>query len=319
MRHRPSTAPLRATLFGLPATTLPTPAPATVRAGHDARLGHPTPVAEWPLTRPVEETRPPRGRMLEMVRQTGTILLVNDDDQETDLLRYALARDGFDIAIVDTGREAVSRVHALKPALVILDANLRDVDGFSILATLRAATTVPVIVLTARATDDDVLTGFRLGADDYVTKPFNMQILVARVRAVLRHGHTGARQVVIEPATGPLHDLGGAIFDSAKNELRAPGVRLALTPTESRILEFLLAHRGRALTPERILEHARWGQESLSDVRVIRTHMYHLRAKLGRLPGAPPHIRTVSGAGYILTLPATTGANDGDQPAGEMG
>lgn len=231
------------------------------------------------------------------------ILCVDDDPYLLDLLRYALAREGFEVVTAGTGREALRLLRGEELDLAILDVNLPDTNGFKVLASLRASSTLPVVMLTARAQDEDIVAGFGEGADDYVGKPFNVQVLVTRVRAVLRRAQAqtaiagaGAPNALVGVGVG--YQVGGAMFAPETNEVVGDGVRVRLTQTEGRILGLLFAHEGQVLAAGVIMERL-WGYESESDVNVIKTHIRHLRAKIDRLPGTPQPIRTLPGVGYM--------------------
>lgn len=229
------------------------------------------------------------------------ILCVDDDPYLLDLLRYALAREGFEVVTAGTGREALRRLRGEGLDLAILDVNLPDTNGFKVLASLRASSTLPVVMLTARAQDEDIVAGFGEGADDYVGKPFNVQVLVTRVRAVLRRAQAQTATAgagVPNAPVGEGYQVGGAVFAPETNEVVGDGVRVRLTQTEGRILGLLFAHEGQVLAAGVIMERL-WGYESESDVNVIKTHIRHLRAKIDRLPGAPQPIRTLPGVGYM--------------------
>jgi DNA-binding response OmpR family regulator len=170
-------------------------------------------------------------------------------------------------------------------------------NGFKVLSSLRTFSQVPVIMLTARAQDDDIIAGFGQGADDYVAKPFSVQVLINRVKAVLRRAKPNPERL---PAGGPSYRIHGSVFDAELNEIVAPdGMRVKLTPTESRILHLLFLHEGQVLSAERIMERI-WGYDSESDVNVIKTHIRHLREKIGSLPNSPSPIRTLPGVGYVV-------------------
>jgi len=232
------------------------------------------------------------------------VLCIDDDHYLTDLLRYGLTRANFDVATTNSGREGLRLVRVERFDLVILDVNIPDMNGFKVLTALRTFSAIPVIMLTARAQDEDIIAGFGEGADDYVAKPFSMQVLVTRVKAVLRRGMMRTIEPV-EIATRQAYHVAGAVLDTETNELTAEGAegegeaRVRLTPTESRILQLLLAHEGQVLSAERIMERI-WGYNSASDVNVIKTHIRRLREKMLQLPGAPQPIRTLPGVGYAL-------------------
>ena len=228
----------------------------------------------------------------------ATILLVVDDSYHGDLLRFALEREDFTVLAAPTGRSALQAVRALRPALVLLDDDLLDANGLALLASLRAFSHVPVVLLTARDTDEDVIAGFAMGADDYVVKPFNTAVLVTRVQAILRRARTETATLPVPPPHETF-EMYGAIFDPTTNSIAGPTARIELTPTESRILYLLVRHEGQALSSARIMERT-WKFDTASLAGVVKTHIYHLRTKIARLPGAPRPIRTVEG-GYLFS------------------
>lgn len=228
----------------------------------------------------------------------ATILCVDADQYLSDLVRYALVRAGFEVQVAYTGGDARRLIRAARFDLILLDVNLPDMHGLQVLAVLRTFSRVPVVLLTTRTREEDIIAGFGQGADDYVVKPVSMPVLIERVKAVLRRA-TAHRAPLPEPACGPTYRLQGAIFDAAVHAIVSDGQCVTLTPTESRILHLLAAHAGHALSAERIWERI-WGYDSESDVNVIKTHIRHLRAKIGRLPGDPQPIRTVPGVGYVV-------------------
>jgi len=222
------------------------------------------------------------------------ILCVDDDAYLTDLLRYALSREGFEVSTANSGREALRLVQGKGIDLVILDVNIPDMNGFRVLAALRGFSQAPVVMLTARAQDEDIVAGFDSGADDYVVKPFSMQVLSKRVSAVLQRTRTRPLQTTLP---GRRYRIGSGLFDSEAHEIVSPVVSVRLTPTEGRILHLLLMHEGQVLSAERIMEHI-WGYNTNSNVGVIKTHIRHVREKIYRLPDCPQPIRTLTGLGY---------------------
>jgi len=227
------------------------------------------------------------------------ILCIDDDHYLTDLLRYGLTRADFDVVTADSGRDGLRLARTERVDLIILDVNIPDMNGFKVLAALRTFATIPVIMLTARAQDEDIIAGFGQGADDYVAKPFSMQVLVTRVKAVLRRAEARTTEVAETP-NEQTYSVGGSLLDADTHELTAPdGTHVRLTPTESRILQLLISHEGQVLSGERIMERI-WGYNSDSDVNVIKTHVRHLREKIVKLPNKPQPIRTIPGVGYVL-------------------
>jgi len=224
------------------------------------------------------------------------ILCVDDDQYLTDLLRYALAREGFEVRMAHTGRDALRLIRAESLDLIILDVNIPDMNGFKVLSSLRTFSQIPVVMLTARSQDEDIIAGFGQGADDYVAKPFSVQVLINRIKAVLRRAKPQPEQL---PAGSATYQIQGAVFDAELNEIVGHEVRVRLTPTESRILHLLFLHEGQVLSAERIMERI-WGYDSESDVNVIKTHIRHLREKISSLPESPQPLRTLPGVGYVI-------------------
>jgi len=224
------------------------------------------------------------------------ILCVDDDQYLTDLLRYALAREGFEVRMAHTGRDALRLIRAESLDLIILDVNIPDMNGFKVLSSLRTFSQIPVVMLTARSQDEDIIAGFGQGADDYVAKPFSVQVLINRIKAVLRRAKPQPEQL---PAGSATYQIQGAVFDAELNEIVGHEVRVRLTPTESRILHLLFLHEGQVLSAERIMERI-WGYDSESDVNVIKTHIRHLREKISSLPHSPQPLRTLPGVGYVI-------------------
>ncbi|GAC1432162.1 MAG: two-component system response regulator MprA [Chloroflexota bacterium] len=229
------------------------------------------------------------------MREAVKILCVDDDAYLTDLLRYALTREGYDIAVAHGGADALRMIASDPPHLVLLDGTLPDGDGFELCTRMRAELRLPVIMLTARQADEDILLGLGNGADDYISKPFNMQILVYRVRAVLRR----VAATTPLPQTAPtVYPMGTGTYDTAENALIGCSARVKLTRMEGHILSLLLAHEGQVFAAERILEHVA-GFDTDSDATVIKTHIRHLRVKLAQALGAADLVQTVRGVGYI--------------------
>ena len=223
------------------------------------------------------------------------VLCVDDDTYLTDLLRYALRRDGYTVEVANTGADALRIAQADPPDIVVLDVNLPDVNGFTLCNRLRKGLHLPVIMLTASILDTDVVTGFQQGADDYVSKPFSMQVLSYRIRAVLRRGST-------DLAGGPAkttYQLGKGIFNAEQHEVLGADVQIKLTPIQGKILRVLLENEGRVVSAEQLMTKV-WHYDAESDVSVVKTHISNLRKKIARALGGEEIIHTVSGLGYTL-------------------
>jgi DNA-binding response OmpR family regulator len=219
------------------------------------------------------------------------ILVVDDEPHIVDLARLYLEREGFRVTSVGDGAAALEEIRARPPALVVLDVMLPEVDGFEVCRRVRAQGELPVLMLTARDEDVDRIVGLELGADDYLTKPFNPRELVARVRAILRRAEPAPR-----PSREPLH-LGNVTIDPARREVHVGDDALSLRAKEFDLLLVLAEHRGLVLTREQLLSLA-WGYDFYGQTRTVDVHVAHLRKKLG--PQAALQIETVTGVGYKL-------------------
>ena len=235
------------------------------------------------------------------------ILIVEDEPGIADTLQYALRTDGFEPAWCATGEEALQRIAAAAPALVILDVGLPDASGFEIFKRIRETSEVPVVFLTARSDEIDRVVGLELGADDYIAKPFSPRELVARVRSVLRRsaraGTTASAAGVVTAgapaATSPI------VVDEGRMQVRYYGRALELSRYEFGLLRTLASRPGHVFTREALLDRV-WGDDSDSMDRTVDAHVKTLRAKMKVIaPGLEP-IRTLRGSGYALAedLPA---------------
>ena len=220
-----------------------------------------------------------------------TILVVDDEPGIVDVVSYGLRREGFDVATAATGGEAIERVRRGDLALVVLDLMLPDVSGVDVCQTIRRESDVPIIMLTARDAEVDVVVGLQSGADDYVTKPFSIAELVGRVRALLRR-----RELDLAAAAGgTVRKAGGIEIDLGRHQVTVDGEPVSLTPSEFQILSLLVAHPTRAFTRREIMQHV-WKSPHVPDERTCDAHISNLRRKLGR----PDRISTVRGVGYRL-------------------
>ncbi len=235
---------------------------------------------------------------METGRAKPLVLTVDDEEHITELIAMALGFNGFDVARAASGRAALTAVDAQRPDLIILDVMLPDLDGFEVARRLRqnerSSTSVPIIFLTARDATADKIEGLRLGVDDYVTKPFSIEELIERVKAVLRRSS----------GTGPgdhklvYHDL---VLDEDTRDVWRGDRLIELTVTEYKLLRYLLAHARQVLTRDQILE-AVWDYTFAGNASVLETYISYLRHKVD--VEEPPLIHTVRGVGYTLRLPA---------------
>ncbi|WP_018351843.1 response regulator transcription factor [Longispora albida] len=219
------------------------------------------------------------------------LLLVEDEPEIRELLTGSLQYAGFDVTAVGTGAEALRAAGGNRPDLIILDVMLPDTDGFAVLKQLRATVDTPVVFLTARSDLDDRVAGLTLGGDDYVTKPFALDELIARIHAVLR------RTPGQESALLVCADLE---LDPESHEARRDGQPLALSPTEFRLLHYLLVNAGRVVSKAQILDRV-WGQDYNGEANIVELYISYLRKKLDT--GGPNLINTLRGVGYVLRAP----------------
>jgi two-component system, OmpR family, response regulator len=237
------------------------------------------------------------------------VLVVDDEPNIRELVQVALRFHGFSVTTAATGAGALRRAQADGPDLVVLDVMLPDLDGFEVCRRLRSAgNEVPVIFLTARDTSSDTVTGLALGGDDYVTKPFSVEALVARVRAVLRRVRRAAGSGAGELGGTDVLRVGDLELNEAQWTARRDGVPVELSPTEFRLLAFLMRHPGRVLTRTQLLEHV-WGWDYGGQSQIVETYISYLRRKLD--PLGPPLIHTQRGIGYALRPALPARARDG--------
>ncbi|HUG15616.1 MAG TPA: response regulator transcription factor [Thermomicrobiales bacterium] len=223
----------------------------------------------------------------------ASILVVEDEPRLVRLIRAVLETDGHRVDVAHDGEAAIERVALDPPDLVLLDLLLPgSLDGYEICERIRSFSMVPVVMLTARAHEDDKLRGFEAGADDYITKPFSARELLARVQAVLRRSRTTSD-------TPPVVDVGGISINFAAREVTSGGEPIHLTPTEFRLLMALAMHPGRAITHTALLTEV-WGPEYRDEIDYLRTYIRYLRRKLEPDPKNPRYLITVPGTGYRL-------------------
>jgi two-component system, OmpR family, response regulator RegX3 len=222
------------------------------------------------------------------------VLVVDDEQSYRDALRIALEREGFRVEVAADGPEAIARFDAVRPALVLLDVMLPRISGVDVCRELRTRSQVPIIMVTARNAEIDAVVGLEVGADDYVTKPFRLRELVARVRAALRRGR-GDEAGVATP--DEVLEVGDVRLDAARHEVAVRGERVALPLKEFELLELLLANAGRVLTRDVLIDRV-WGPNYYGDTKTLDVHVKRLRAKVEDDPGHPARIVTVRGVGY---------------------
>jgi two-component system, OmpR family, response regulator len=238
------------------------------------------------------------------------VLVVDDERNIRELVQVALKFHGCAVSTAATGSEAISQAATATPDLIVLDVMLPDIDGFEVCRRLRAAgNEVPVIFLTARDTSSDTVTGLTIGGDDYVTKPFSVEALVARVRAVLRR----AARSPAAPGDADNDDVlraGDLELDESRWTVHRAGQPVELSKTEFQLLAYLMRHQGRVLTRAQLLENV-WGWDYAGESQIIETYVSYLRRKLD--PLGPPLIHTQRGVGYSLRLPEHAEPHRGHQ------
>ncbi len=221
------------------------------------------------------------------------ILVVDDEKTLVKALSFNLEKEGFRVEKAYDGEEALQKVFDLKPDIVVLDLMLPEVDGFEVCRRIRKKLEVPIIMLTARTEDIDKVLGLELGADDYLTKPFNSRELVARIKAILR------RSAFREDEAKKLLQIGNLQIDLLQHRVRLDGKDINLTTKEFALLSFLAANAGNVYSREQLLEQI-WGYDYYGDVRTVDVHIRHLREKVETDPGNPDLILTIWGTGYKI-------------------
>ena len=228
---------------------------------------------------------------------TQRVLVVDDEKSISELITTSLRFVGFEVRTAATGAEALRIAEEFKPHALILDVMLPDLDGFEVCRQLRASgQDVGVLFLTARDSTEDTIKGLTLGGDDYVTKPFSLEVLVARLRALLRR--TGAVQIVGDDETIRFADLE---LNEATHEVRRAGNLIELSPTEFTLLRYLMINADRVVSKSQILDHV-WQYDFRGDAGIVETYISYLRKKVDS--NQIPLIHTVRGVGYRLRLPA---------------
>jgi two-component system OmpR family response regulator len=234
-----------------------------------------------------EVLSPTNGRTAE-----ARLLVVDDEPNIVELLSASLRYAGFEVVTAMNGADAVKAVERHRPDLVVLDVMLPDVDGFVVLRRLRSGShPLPVVFLTARDANDDKVTGLTLGGDDYVTKPFSLEEVVARIRAVLRRTRATASGASARLTVGDVE------LDEDSHQVWSGGREVQLSPTEFNLLRYLLLNAGRVVSKSQILDHV-WSYDFDGDVNIVESYISYLRRKLD--DGSEPLIHTVRGIGYVI-------------------
>lgn len=223
------------------------------------------------------------------------VLVVDDEPMVREVLARYLQREGFSVTLAADGADALNRLDSVGADLVVLDLMLPRIDGFEVLRRLRSRTDTPVIMLTARGSETDRIVGLEVGADDYVTKPFSPQEVVARVRAVLRRAAPGG--TADELADGQVRRFGGLTLDTGRRLASRDGCDLRLTRKEFDLLEFLATRTGQTFSRAQLLEQV-WDFAWAGDSSTVTVHVRRLREKIEVAPSTPRNLITVWGVGY---------------------
>lgn len=226
-----------------------------------------------------------------------TILVVEDEPTLRETLVEALEADGFRVTAAGDGRAALERFRADHPDLVLLDLMLPEISGIDVCRLIRAESSVPIVMLTARGSEVDKVVGLELGADDYVTKPFSLRELSARIRAIFRRGEQAAAST-----TQAIVDLRHIQVDIAGHRILRDGAEVRVKPKVFELLGFLIRHAGQVVTRDQLLELV-WGYDYAGETRTVDVHVHWLRAAIEEDPANPVLIQTIRGVGYVLRRP----------------
>ncbi len=222
----------------------------------------------------------------------ATVLVVEDEESFIEALSIGLVREGFRVQVARDGVEALDLFDAVKPDVVLLDVMLPKISGIDVCRELRKRSTVPIIMVTAKGSEIDTVVGLEVGADDYVTKPYRVRELVARMRAVMRRTDHRADDLNHDAVV-----VGDVALDPEKHEVRIRGQVTALPLKEFELLHVLLANDGRVLTRDQLIDRV-WGSDYVGDTKTLDVHIKRLRAKVETDPSAPERIVTIRGLGY---------------------
>ncbi len=230
----------------------------------------------------------------------ATVLVVEDEDSFVEALTVGLTREGFRVRVARDGAEALDIFDAVRPDLVLLDVMLPKVSGIDVCRELRRRSSVPIIMVTAKGSEIDTVVGLEVGADDYVTKPYRLRELVARMRAVLRRR---AGDASAHPAlSGDAIEVGDVALDPERHEVVIRGDTVSLPLKEFELLEILLANAGRVLPRDTLIDRV-WGTDYVGDTKTLDVHVKRLRAKVELNPSSPTRIVTIRGLGYKYEAP----------------
>ncbi|TFH19192.1 MAG: response regulator transcription factor [Acidimicrobiales bacterium] len=224
----------------------------------------------------------------------AVILVVEDEASFVEALTIGLRREGFEVVVAVDGAEALAKFDEVAPDLVLLDVMLPKISGIDVCRQLRKKTQVPIIMVTAKGAEIDTVVGLEVGADDYVTKPYRLRELVARMRAVLRRADTNSNTVALTPGT---IEVGDVRLDPEEHRVTVAGLDVSLPLKEFELLHLLLANAGRVLPRETLIDRV-WGNDYVGDTKTLDVHVKRLRSKIEPDPAVPTRIVTIRGLGY---------------------
>jgi two-component system response regulator RegX3 len=225
----------------------------------------------------------------------AVVLVVEDEASFVEALTIGLRREGFEVVVAVDGAEALERFDEVDPDIVLLDVMLPRISGVDVCRQLRKRTQVPIIMVTAKGAEIDTVVGLEVGADDYVTKPYRLRELVARMRAVLRRSEVNG-STAAAPAPGTI-EVGDVRLDSEEHRVSVAGTELSLPLKEFELLHLLLANAGRVLPRETLIDRV-WGNDYVGDTKTLDVHVKRLRSKIEPDPASPTRIVTIRGLGY---------------------
>lgn len=232
-----------------------------------------------------------------MKERPTSVLLVEDEDSFVEALTVGLRREGFEVSVAVDGAEALEVFDDVKPDLVLLDVMLPKVGGIDVCRELRARSNVPIIMVTAKGSEIDTVVGLEVGADDYVTKPYRMRELVARMRAVLRRRAAETPETLLVVPDGEVVEVGDVRIDHQRHEVTVRGELVRLPLKEFELLALLLENAGWVLTRDTLIDRV-WGPDYVGDTKTLDVHIKRLRSKVEPDPSQPTRIVTIRGLGY---------------------
>ena len=233
---------------------------------------------------------------------TTSVLVVEDEDSFIDALTVGLTREGFRVSVARDGAEALDMFDDVAPDLVLLDVMLPKVSGLDVCRELRGRSNVPIIMVTAKGAEIDTVVGLEVGADDYVTKPYRLRELVARMRAVLRRRPADESALAIPFGEDDVVSVGDVSLDHQRHEVTIRGTQARLPLKEFELLAILLENAGRVLTRDTLIDRV-WGSDYVGDTKTLDVHIKRLRSKVEQDPASPTRIVTIRGLGYKYEVP----------------